>query len=199
MGIPILSTFERSGVGNYPLLRDGDVGGGWHVTPTAAARDAIPPAIRVNGMFCYVVDEGKLYRFDDPVWTEVPFGGSVAYTNRGLYNCPGTVNVLDVVYLTGADLVDAADADDHTKQPVIGVVVSKPSFTTCWVQYSGELAGFIGLIPGATYYLSTTPGQMCRPVDPGYPSNQGDIVQKVTFARSTTVMVVMIDRDFTIL
>jgi len=200
VGIPILSTLQRSGVGNYPLLDNGDVKGGWMTVPDAAARDAVPEAIREIGMHIYVVDEAKLYRLLlGGVWNEIPFGGSTVYTNRGIYNCPGTVNVRDVVYLTGDDAVDAADADDHTKQPVIGIVVQKLAAAICEVQYSGELTGWLGLVAGQTYFLSVIPGQLCLPTDPGYPSNHGDIVQKLAFARSATVLVVMIDRDFTIL
>lgn len=113
----------------------------------------------------------------------------------GNYNCPITVIINDVVYLSSSDTVDKADADDGSKQPVIGFVVSKPTTTTAIVRYYGELAGFGGLITGSTYYLSITPGLITATA----PTIPPVIVQRVGFAKSATTLMIMIDRDFTVL
>lgn len=122
-------------------------------------------------------------------------GGSGTAAVQGTYTCPVTVVVRDAVYLSAADTVDQADADDASKQPLIGIVDSKPGATTAIVTYYGEVSGFVGLTPGDTYYLSTTPGQITNVA----PSNPGDIVQRIGFAKSATVLMVMVDRDWTVL
>lgn len=124
----------------------------------------------------------------------IPGGGSGGVVS-GTYTCPAGINPLDAVYLSAADNVDLADADDASKQPLIGIVDSKPAATTALVTYYGEVSGFVGLVPGDTYYLSITPGQITNVA----PSNPGEIVQRIGFARSATVLMVMVDRDWTLL
>lgn len=112
--------------------------------------------------------------------------------NAGIYNCDVSVNIGDVVYLSSPDLIDKADADDILKQPLIGIVQSKNSLIEAIVLYTGELTGFVGLIPGSTYFLSKISGQFTT--DP--PLDEGAIVQKVGFAKNSTTLVVLIDRDY---
>lgn len=121
-------------------------------------------------------------------------GGGGAVVN-GTYAGSGALAVGDVVYLSAPGTVSQADADDATKQPVIGFVASivGPVVT---VQYGGELAVFVGLTPGATQYLSTTPGQITEIAPVGPP---GAIVQRVAFAKNATTIVVQVDRDWIVL
>ena len=115
-------------------------------------------------------------------------------TNKGIYNHPGTVAVGDAVYLSAPDTVDLADANDIAKQPLVGVVSSVVGLS-CEVMYNGELGGFVGLSPGAVYYLSEagTTGNTLTDVAPTLPPS---IVQTVGYARSATVLVVMADQNF---
>ena len=101
----------------------------------------------------------------------------------------------DIVYLSDTDTVESGDADDVAKQPVVGFVKDKPTTTTATVKYSGELTGFTGLVAGTTYFLSTTPGQITATP----PVALGSIVQRVGFAKNSTTLVIMVDRDFVIL
>lgn len=143
-------------------------------------------------MLVVTQDDGKLWKLDTDLLTWVEFTSSGGAGPQGTYNCPITVAVLDVVYLSSADNVDKADADDASKRPLVGFVVTKPTTTTATVLYYGELDGFVGLTPGSTYYLSATPGQVTDVA----PSASGNIIQRVGFARSTTKLVLMIDRDY---
>lgn len=102
------------------------------------------------------------------------------------YSCPVTVAVRDAVYLSAADTVDKADADDAAKQPAIGIVVAKPSATQAIVLSDGEVAGFSGLTTGATQYLSTTPGVLTE-IPPTAP---GSMAQPIGFARNPTTLVI---------
>jgi len=114
------------------------------------------------------------------------------------YSCAPGVAVLDAVYLTGADTVGQALANGVATMPVIGIVASKPTPITCIIRYHDEQAGFVGLAPGATYYASdVTPGaiSLAAPVSPP----PGHVIQRVGFARSTTTLVVFLDRDIDVL
>lgn len=133
---------------------------------------------------------------NDGSFSFMPIPTPIADGVTGSYTTDASVQVLDVVYLSGPDTVAQSDADDPGKQPVIGFVQAKSSTTQATVQYNGEISGFIGLIPNATYFLSQVPGQITNNVD-AYPL--GAVVQKVGFAKDSTTLVIMVDRDYTVL
>jgi hypothetical protein len=123
---------------------------------------------------------------------EIPLGG----VNVSLpYVCPVGVAVGEAVFLDSADAVDQAASTVVSDRPCIGIVRSKPTPTSCVVQYSGELSVFGGLTPAATYYLSSTAGTITATP----PSASGEIVQEVGWARNATTLVIGITRDFTLL
>lgn len=128
-------------------------------------------------------------------WTKMVGAASTSVDSATTYTCPATVAVRDVVAVTAANTVDKADADDAAKRPAFGIVVSKPTATSCVVRFMGELSGFAGLTPGATYYLSTTPGGIVS----SPPTGSGVLRQVVGDAISATVLVVDIERGATLL
>ncbi len=156
-------------------------------------------------------NEGALYTKNDGTQTELffrsegsgaiyqltpPQGGTAdAIDSATTFTCPAGVSVREVVAITSANTVDKADADDATKRPAYGIVVSKPTSTSCIVRLLGELTGFSGLTPGATYYVSTTPGAIVTPA----PSGSGVLRQVVGDAISSTVLCVDIERGAALL
>lgn len=68
-------------------------------------------------------------------------------------SCDASLSVLAPVYISAANTVAIASANDVNKIEVLGFVKSKPTPTTCIVQTENELDGFSGLIPGTHYYL----------------------------------------------
>lgn len=106
-----------------------------------------------------------------------------------VYTVGTGVAVNDAVYVTGVDTADKADADSVTTGPVIGIVFSKPTATTAYIQYSGELTGFAGLTSGATYFLSQTAGGITATA----PTANGTVMQKVGVARNATTLVVNVE------
>jgi hypothetical protein len=128
-------------------------------------------------------------------WDGKPIAG-IGLTGAGEpYNCSTGIAVRDAVYLSGSDTIDLAQADVVSERPVIGFVLSKPTSTSAIVQYTGEIVGFSGLTPGATYWLSETPGQITTTA----PITQGSIVQEVGWARNATTLVINVNRDFVVL
>ena len=63
------------------------------------------------------------------------------------------------------------------------------------MRYFGEVSGFVGLTPGALYYLDTTPGAISLTA----PAMAGEVVQNVGQALSTTVLLLDIDRPEVVL
>lgn len=58
MSTPVDTTFVRRNNGNFPIVDDGDIGGGYHIVADSAERDAIPSNIRKPGMLVRVRADG---------------------------------------------------------------------------------------------------------------------------------------------
>lgn len=106
-----------------------------------------------------------------------------ALAAQGTYTCASDLAAGDWVYVSAANTVAKADADDTSKLPCIGVIVSKPTSTTCVVQTTGQVT-LSGLTAGAVYYLSTTAGAITSTA----PSANAI---PVGVAKSTTVLVIL--------
>ncbi len=117
-------------------------------------------------------------------------------TGTAPYTCPVGVSVNDAVYITGADAVDQADASGAATSPAVGFVRFKPTATSCIVQSDGELSGFIGLTPGAIYYLSDS---AVGAITATAPTTSGSTVQPLGFARNATTLVILVLAEDTLI
>ena len=107
---------------------------------------------------------------------------------EGSWSCTVTEQVGDAVFENVANSVRQSNASGTANMPVIGVIVSKPTPTTCIIARSGEVAVFVGLVVGQEYYASTTPGQLTTAV----PTVTGQVAQYIGYARNTTTLVVQL-------
>jgi hypothetical protein len=82
----------------------------------------------------------------------MPFESAARELFGSPFTCPAPVAVGNAVYLSAANAVDLADGTNGSKMPAIGIVVSKPTTTSCIVQHAGECDSVSGLTPGSTYY-----------------------------------------------
>jgi len=126
------------------------------------------------------------------VWTFTNGLNANVLQSSSTFTCPSGVAVRDVVYLTGSLAVDQADASAEATVPAIGFVKTKPTATTCILQYYGELGGFVGLTPGSKYYLSLTSGGITTTA----PSGSTEVVQQVGVAISSTILLVKVDNYY---
>ena len=80
MPIDLLTTLQRKNAGDFPLLGNTDVLGGWMTVADNTARDAIASTIRQEGMHVWSVGAGALYRLggDLATWAAVSLGGGGA-------------------------------------------------------------------------------------------------------------------------
>lgn len=91
----------------------------------------------------------------------------------------------DAVYISAANTVAKADADDTSKLPAIGLIVSKQAATSCTVRFSGLVTGLVGLTAGAVYYLSAATAGAITATPPAAPN-----ATPVGIAVSTTTLFV---------
>lgn len=115
---------------------------------------------------------------------------------KTLYSCPPTVLVGQAVYQTGSGTADTADSTGPAPLgPTIGVVDSKPSPTECMVVQQGEVDGYppATFIPQETLFLGAG-GAIVRAAL--LPVVAGSMVQEVGYAKTDTVALIVLDRDF---
>lgn len=112
-------------------------------------------------------------------------------TSTLVYTCPSDVAVNQLVYMTTtADTVALASSAAASTSPAIGYIISKPTTTTCYITWVGELGGFSGLSIGVQYYLGTAGG-----ITVTAPTTSGTVVQRVGIARNTTTMWIGLSPD----
>jgi hypothetical protein len=107
-------------------------------------------------------------------------------TLEDLWTCPVGVTVRDVVYEISANNCDQANANTIATMPVIGVVMSKPTPTSCVVARSGEVAGFGVLTADVPYFAGTIAGTITGSA----PAGTDRVVQPIGYARNADVLVV---------
>jgi hypothetical protein len=115
---------------------------------------------------------------------------------KTLYSCPPAVSVGKAVYQTGSGTADTADSTGPAPLgPSIGVVDSKPSPTECYVVQQGIVDGFPPgtFIPQETLFLGAAGAIVRAALLPGV---AGSMVQEVGYAKTDTVAMIVLDRDF---
>lgn len=104
--------------------------------------------------------------------------------------------LLDLVYLSSSGTVDKATGYVSTS-PAIGFVSAILPLGKCLFRREGELDGFLGLVPGDDYYVDpTTPGGITNAPPT---TNGGKVLQRVGYAITASLLLVLIDGEFTVL
>lgn len=120
------------------------------------------------------------------------------FNGKGRYfeaNCLGTDALGDFVYITADEAanlfnVTKVDVDDSTTMPAIGVIIEKPTLSTCLVMTFGVLAA-TGLTPNARYWVDTDAQITATP--PTRASGVNRVVQVVGIALSSTKLLLRPD------
>lgn len=129
-------------------------------------------------------------------WIEITGGGgggNAEITN--VYACDPGLVVGEAVYLDGAGVAQRSDGADQTTAGCIGIVIAKPTPATAEVLELGIYSGFVGLTPGALYFVSVIPGQLSTVA----PAGAGSYVQRVARARTATSMLIEPELGYEIL
>jgi hypothetical protein len=125
----------------------------------------------------------------NPITNSIDLSAGVGSTGLLLTNvpCDSTVYVSSFVYLSGGTAFLAL-ADTWVTSNVAGLVVEKPTITTCTIRVSGLSAPlFLGLDESKEYFLSSTvPGGISTTA----PSSPGNIALLLGQPFSTTQFIV---------
>ncbi len=110
--------------------------------------------------------------------------------------CLSSDNVGDCVYITGVDVagkhqVAKSDITNYLKVPVMAIIVSKSSSTTCVLHWLGPLQDFSGLTPGRVVFA----GADGRPtqVVPVPSSGNSNYLQRIGVALSNDTILFIPD------
>lgn len=104
----------------------------------------------------------------------------------GTWTCDTLVTQYDVVVCDAANHVTRAHASILAGRRPVGICVAKIDATTARVQYIGEVAGWVGLTPGATYFVAAASGAITADTTTLAIT---DSVVSVGVAKSTTTLV----------
>lgn len=140
----------------------------------------------------YVNSTDNSLRYWDGSTDNIISGGAgTSGDTVGLYNCAAGIAVGDVVKCTSIDTVVAANATTLAGTTIAGIVVSKPTSTTCNVKYIGETGNIFagGLTPGNEYRVARTDGGITDSTT-GFTTGDTDLM--VGFAKDTNTLVVRI-------
>ena len=170
-----------------PLLTGTGGGGGGGVL----AGDAVGPllantvvAIQGTPVSAAAPALGDTLVFDGASWVPSPFGSNDVVSAPGAYTVPGAVAIGDIVFITGASTADVADRTAPGTMPAVGVVVGKPIATTATVLYAGEASVFVGLTPGAEYWVGVGGA-----IESPSAAVNGEIVQRIGIAKDATTLI----------
>jgi len=130
--------------------------------------------------------------YDDFITNGIPSLGSVPTTTR-LCGCLPTDVVGNFVYITGPSIaglpqVTTVDPTDDAKMPALGIIVTKPTGTTCTVQLAGDVT-IPGLIPNKRYFVGSAGTLSPTPPVPT-PGNYA-YVQLVGIATDTNLLTLL--------
>jgi hypothetical protein len=150
----------------------------------AGAPSATPSFSSDAGYLVYDSTNKSLYAWDGVAWDNLNTV-SVASNIDDTYTADEDLLIRDVVYISAADSVSKADADDLTMSQAVGFATAAALDTaSVTVRKFGRLSGFSGLTPGARYYLSTTAGEISSTI----PAGTGNVIVQVGYAKSATVL-----------
>lgn len=141
-----------------------------------------------------------VYRYtvrDDLVDTpEESFRGDTVTGGGGLSphafgaSCDPSLVVGEWVYISGPSVaglyaVDRVNISDFSKLPAVGVVSQKPTATTAYIQWGGEIRGLGTLTPRRVYFLQADATAGLAP-----PVGAGQYVQRVGVALDASVLLI---------
>lgn len=120
-------------------------------------------------------------------------GGGLPLQHAFWADCDPTLVVGEWVYITGPSVagryqVARVDFADYNKLPAVGVAVSKPTASTCQVQWGGEVSGLDTLTPRRVYFL-----QGDARIGLGPPTGSGQYVQRLGVALDANTLLISLN------
>jgi len=128
----------------------------------------------------------------DVILQKLREGDSNPFERSGI--CTATEEVGEPVYIANNGNFLSASANSISTCKVIGIILSKPTVTTCIIRTGGIISGFTGLSVGQPYFLDVTQGYISE-----YPPTEsGSVIVNVGLAISGTEFLIRLDSNYTI-
>jgi len=158
--------------------------------PALAGTPTATPTASGEGFLVWDSTNNFLYAWDGSAWQNQSTA-TVANNIDDSYTAEVSIAIRDAVYISSADNVSPADADADVSSQVVGFATAAASAAASVnIRKFGRLSGFTGLTAGSRYFLSTTAGAISATV----PSGAGNNIVQVGYAKSTTVLDIMIQQ-----
>jgi len=125
-----------------------------------------------------------LYIYNGSSWVNVSSAGTAIAVTTEYTAGTGGISKYDVVYISGADTVNKADASSLSTAKLVGIAIADASESSnVMIQEDGVIAGILSnATAGTPYFLSTTAGL----ISTSRPFGPGEIVYKIGYAKNAT-------------
>lgn len=159
--------------------------------PALAGTPTATPTTGGEGHLVWDSTNNKLYAWDGVAWDDL---STVSEANSvvNMYTANVAIAARDVVYISAADSVSPALADNTSASYAMGLATAAALITApVQVKSEGIMTGFAGLTAGSRYYLdATTPGAITASI----PVGTGNTVVQVGYAKSATALHIHIEQ-----
>lgn len=151
--------------------------------PALAGAPSATPTTGGEGHMVWDSTNNKLMVWDGSAWSDVASTGTATDVLNS-YTAEVTIAARDVVYISSADNVSPALANNTSQSYAVGFASGGAAAAApVGVKTDGIIGGFSGLTAGARYYLSpSTAGAITATV----PNGSGNTVVQVGYAKSAT-------------
>lgn len=157
--------------------------------PALAGAPSATPTASGEGFVVWDSTNNKMYVWDGAAWADQTTISSTGAIDNN-YVAEVAVAIRDVVYISSADNVSPAIADNTSASYGIGFATAAASATDpVTVRSAGVLTGFSGLTAGGRYYLSdSSAGAITATV----PSGSGKTIVQMGYAKSASEVAIQI-------
>lgn len=159
--------------------------------PALAGAPTATPSTGGEGHLVWDSTNNKLYAWDGAAWDDL---STVDAANKVVnsYTADEALSARDVLYISAADNVSKALANNTSQSYAMGLAVAAAIDTApVEVQSEGVMTGFTGLTAGARYYLdASTAGAITSTI----PTGTGNTVVQVGYAKSASALHIHIEQ-----
>lgn len=171
----------------FPLITDtaGQVDS-FKLPNVAGAPSATPAFSAVAGYMVYDSTNKNAYVWDGTAWDNLNTV-TTAQNLDSIFTTTLGVAARDVVYISGADLVDAAKGNADATSDAFGfALTSAAALGSVSVRQHGIVTGFTGLTAGARYYVSSATAGAITSTPP---NGSGHSIMQCGIAKSATAII----------
>lgn len=159
--------------------------------PQLAGAPSAAPTNGGEGHLVWDSTNNHLYAWNGSAWDNLSTATEAQQVVNG-YTAEVSISARDVVYISSADNVSPAIANNTSASYAMGLAKAAASAAAAVdVQSEGVMAGFSGLTAGSRYYLSDS---VAGAITTSVPSGSGKTIVQMGYAKSTTALHIHIEQ-----